>query len=85
MKLVTLRNLPPELVRVIKRKAEEGKTSVNKTVISLLEEGVGTRIMKRKVIYHDLDSLAGSWTAKEAEAFDKALTRQRAIDPDLWK
>ncbi|HWQ68988.1 MAG TPA: hypothetical protein VN494_03365 [Patescibacteria group bacterium] len=85
MKAVTLRNLPPELTRVIDRKAIDQGTSVNKAVISLLEEALGRGRKKRvKPLHHDLDALAGSWTAQEAEAFDQALARQRTIDPDLW-
>jgi len=86
MKQVTLRNLPPELVRIIRRKADEQRTSINKAVISLLEESVGIRGKKKdRPLYHDLDPLAGSWTKEEAAAFEKALARQRMIDPDLWK
>lgn len=86
MKAVTLRNLPPELVRIIHRKATEKRTSVNKAVISLLEESVGVRGKKKnKPLHHDLDALAGAWTKKEAAAFDRALARQRAIEPDIWK
>lgn len=85
MKAVTLRKLPPELVRVIRQKAAAKGTSVNKAVISLLEERVGTGKKKAKPLHHDLDALAGTWTKKEAAAFEKALARQRAIDPDLWR
>lgn len=86
MKLVTLRNLPPEVARIIRRKADEKRTSINKAVISLLEESVGIRRKKKsKSLHHDLDALAGSWTKEEASMFEKALAQQRAIDPDLWK
>ena len=86
MKAVTLRNLPPELVRVIRQKASEKRTSVNKAVISLLEESVGIRRKNKDTsLHHDLDALAGIWTKEEAEGFEKALAKQRAIDPDLWK
>ncbi|MBI4483238.1 MAG: hypothetical protein HY652_10140 [Acidobacteria bacterium] len=86
MKVVTLRNLPPELVRRIRRKAREKHLSINKTVIGLLGENMGmTRKKKDQALHHDLDSLAGSWTKEEASAFDQALTRQRSIDPELWK
>lgn len=86
MKAVTLRNLAPELARIIRRKAEEKRTSLNRAVISLLEESVGIRGKKKdKPLHHDLDALAGSWTREEASAFEKALARQRAIDADLWK
>lgn len=86
MKAVTLRNLPPELARIIRRKADEGRTSLNRAVISLLQKSVGMGgKTKDKPLHHDLDALAGSWTEEEASAFDEALARQRAIDPDLWK
>jgi hypothetical protein len=38
-----------------------------------------------KPVYRDLDVLAGTWSAAEAAAFDKALAEQRSIDPELWK
>ncbi len=86
MKLVTLRNLPPELARIIRQKADENRTSLNKAVISLLEERAGIRGKKQdKSLHHDLDALAGSWTKEETSTFEKALAQQRAIDPDLWK
>lgn len=85
MKAVTLRNLPPELARIIRRKASEEGVSVNKAVIRLLEESLGMGGKKGKPIHHDLDALAGSWTEEEASAFERALAQQRAIDLDLWK
>ncbi|MEK7334589.1 MAG: hypothetical protein AAB222_04620 [Candidatus Binatota bacterium] len=86
MKAITLRNLPPALTRVIRQKAEEKGTSINKAVLSLLEERAGLRNGKKrkKQLHHDLDALAGSWTREEAREFDKALAAQRTIDPDLW-
>lgn len=85
MKAITLRNLPPELARVIRRKAQEKGTSLTRVVIGLLEESTGIRRGKAAVAHRDLDELAGSWSKEEASAFDKALARQRAIDPDLWR
>ncbi len=86
MKTITLRNLPPELARVIRRKAEEKGTSLTKVVMGLLEESAGIRGKKKGgPAHHDLDDLAGSWSKEEAAAFDKALARQRVIDPDMWR
>ncbi len=84
MKAITLRNLPPELERVIRRTAEKKGTSISRAVISLLEVSTGVR-NKKKVLHHDLDALVGSWTREEASEFDHALAAQRRIDPDLWK
>lgn len=86
MKAITLRNLPPEIARAVQRRAKQKKTSVNKAVIDLLEESAGTRARTpAPVRYHDLDDLAGTWTEKEAAAFETLLTEQRRIDPELWK
>lgn len=86
MKALTLRKLPPDLVRMIERRARAQGVSLTRAVVQLLEEGVGSRREKpRASLHHDLDALAGAWTAEEAAAFDAALARQRAIDPELWK
>jgi len=83
MKVVTLRNLPPELVRVIRQRAREKGTSINKTVIALLQERTGRK--GSDSLHHDLDALAGSWTPEESAAFEKALDEQRRIEPEAWK
>lgn len=87
MKAITLRNLPAELAKTIRQKAEKQGTSINKAVIHLLEEGTGAREKKKKKkrLHDDLNALAGSWTKEEAAEFDRALVAQRAIDPDLWR
>ena len=84
MKAVTLRNLPPEIQRVVQKLARQ-KGSINQAVISLLEERVGVR-KRPKVprLFHDLDELAGSWKKKEAADFEKSLSLQRKIDREVW-
>lgn len=86
MKIVTLRNLSPELTRIIRRRAAEQRTSITKAVTGLLEEATGIRHTKRRrTVYHDLDALAGTWTNEDAGAFDENLGRLRQVDPELWK
>ena len=86
MKAITLRDVPPELARLIRRKADQDKSSLNKTVVRLLEECTGLQRKKGgKSLHDDLDSLAGAWTEKEAREFEQTLKKQRALDPDLWK
>ena len=83
MKPITLRNLPPEVARFVRKKAQADKTSLNKTVIGLLAESAGARTKPGKK--RDLSWLAGSWSKEEADAFDRALAEQRQIDPEMWK
>lgn len=85
MKAITLRNLPSDLDKAIRKRARGKRMSVNKAVIGLLEEHLTQAKLKRAELHHDLDHLCGSWTKEAADAFDRALAKQRAIDPDLWK
>ena len=80
MNLVTLRNLPPELVIAIRRRAKEQGSSLNKAVINLLQETLDKRPRKpERSLYYDLDELAGSWSKEEVSRFEAALRDQRAI------
>jgi len=86
MKAITLRQIPSQLAEIIEREAAATGASLNKTVLRLLEKATGIsgngRPDRR---FHDLDELAGSWTAKQAREFDRHLGDQRQIDPDVWE
>lgn len=85
MKAITLRHVPPDIGKTIRRRAREHHISLNKAVINLLEEHLMKDPRRQTELHHDLDDLCGAWTKEEAVAFDKTLMKQRAIDPDLWK
>jgi hypothetical protein len=81
LKQITLRGIPVDIEKMIKREAERKGLSLNKAFISLLEKAADTKekVQKRKSMHHDLDHLCGIWTRREAVEF------QRTIDEDLWK
>ncbi len=83
MKPITLRNLPPEVARFVRKKAAADKTSLNKAVAALLEEQLGLKAKPEKK--RDLSWLVGSWSKEEADAFDRSLAEQRQIDPEIWR
>jgi hypothetical protein len=87
MKAITLRNLPPELAKAVRKEAHRQRTSINRAVISLLQRKTeqSKKRPREAQEYDDLDSLAGSWSKGEAAAFETALAAQRTLDPDLWK
>ncbi|MBS3909191.1 MAG: hypothetical protein KGZ93_06150 [Actinobacteria bacterium] len=87
MKQMTIRGIAPELEKVIKEEARKKGLSTNKVVVSLLEKGAGLTAKKtlKKTVYHDLDSLAGTWSSEEAEEFERHLEEQRRIDEDVWR
>lgn len=85
MKAITLRNIPSELAKILEQEAAKTGKSLNKTVLTLLEKATGARgSARRPVRFHDLDDLAGSWTAKQAREFDGHLDELRPIDPEIW-
>jgi plasmid stability protein len=85
-KAITVRNLPPEVERALRRRAANDGVSLNRAVVNYLEEATGGRsAKKRSSVSHDLDKYAGRWSKKEADRFDAALREQRRIDPKDWK
>ena len=86
MKAITLRQIPTELAHIIEREAAATGTSLNKTVLRLLEKATGiSGNSGRPQRFHDLDDLAGSWTRKQAREFDGYLQEHRPIDEDVWE
>jgi hypothetical protein len=87
MKQITLRSIPENVKKTVKKEAERKGVSLNKAIISLLEKAVGVQAMakKKKALYHDLDHLVGLWSQEEAAVFDKRLKTQRKVDAELWK
>lgn len=91
MKAITLRNIPPRLARVIRQQAAKERTSLNQTVIRLLERVVEPARVndsaqeQSQAARRDLSFLANAWSMEEARAFDRSLSEQRRIDGEIWK
>ena len=82
MGAITLRKLPPKVSAAVRKRAEQGKTSLNKAVIGMLEES--TAVGSARIVNDDLDALCGVWSRAEGKAFDRALVEQRTLDPGVW-
>lgn len=80
MTAITLRNIPPEVARKIRRLAAERGISLNRAVLELLRDEPKARAPEKG--HDDLDALFGRWTSKEAAAFDRTLRRR--VDPEIW-
>ena len=86
MNAITVRNLPPAVAKAVKEKARREKLSLNKAVVRLLEEATGAvEKGKKKVLHHDLDRFAGTWSEAEYQEFREAMKEHRQIDPEMWK
>lgn len=83
MSAFNLRGVPPEIMMLLKREAKRLRTSVNAIVLKMIERGLG--YTHEKVAHHDLDHLAGSWSASEEKMFKNNTKSFEQIDKELWK
>jgi len=77
MKAITLRDIPLKVQKVIRDRARRKHISADQAVIDLLQERVEVPQRGEDGLYHDLDHLFGSWTAEQAEEFDRILKEMR--------
>ena len=62
MKAITIRGIDQELERELRKAAKENGDSLNTTMLKLLKKAVHLDKPKLYPEYHDLDSLAGTWS-----------------------
>ena len=83
---ISLRGIDDQTASRLKEEAKRRRGSVNALILNLIKHGVeADSRMRRRRVYHDLDALAGTWTAKEASEFLKALADFEQVDPELWR
>jgi hypothetical protein len=74
----TIRGVPSEVDRALRKKAAQLKLSLNQVVIEELTRATIGRTRKA-----DFSELVGQWTPDPA--FDEIIAAQRQIDWDKWK
>lgn len=77
-KQLTVRGVPDETSRRLEALSRERGTSVNATVLDVLNHAFGVDERRRRLERYV------TWSEAEAREFDAALNEQRAIDDDLW-
>ena len=77
----TLRGIPANLDRALRRRARQEGKSLNRTAVELLAEGPG--VSGEPLRHDDLDDLVGTWV--EDPDFDRAIQEMDKVDPHLWR
>lgn len=85
MSTMTIRGLDELTIKALKEKAKHEGTSVNAALVKLLQEELGLKKKKRTIVYNDLDHLAGTWSDKDYEEFQKKVKDFETIDETKWK
>ncbi len=79
-----LRGITSEVMVALKQEAEKQNISVNFLILKLIESGIGYNHTIKRPTYHDLDALAGTWSAKDERKFIKNTKNFEKIDKNLW-
>ncbi len=74
----TIRGVPPEVDRKLRRKAAQRKQSLNQVILDELAAATSERAPRA-----DFSDLVGKWTPDPE--FDKIIESQRRIDWKKWK
>jgi plasmid stability protein len=83
MRHLSIRSLPPHLAQALEQERERRHQSLNETVKQLLEAALG---LDPEVPFDNgLRRLAGGWSKRELESFEKAMGAFETIDPEQWK
>ena len=78
----TVRSVPAHVDKALRRKAQNGRKSLNEVLRdALIREAEGTDVPER--VYTDLDALVGSWV--DVPGFDDAIEAQDRVDEALWR
>jgi hypothetical protein len=79
-KHLTVRSVPPRLAKALHAAQRRRGTSLNKTVLELLERALGTGGEA-----NGLEAHAGTWSRADFLAFENATRAFERIDDELWK
>lgn len=83
---LSVRGLSASTMGALRQRASRDGASINSMVVRLLDQALGRAPGGGRLqTFDDLDALAGSWTAEEAEAFAADTRAFATIDPALWR
>lgn len=80
-KQYTIRAVPPDIDRALRRRARQEAKSLNAVAIEALARGL--ELEAQPVQHTDLDDLIGTW--QEDPAFDRAVADFERVDEDAWR
>lgn len=68
----------------LKQEAKTRNMSVNQLILFLLKNDLGLSNKQTKIVHHDLDKFAGTWSKQEAKQFLEVTEDFEKIDEDIW-
>ena len=85
MKSLSLRISDDELARRLEQESRRTGTSINALINQALRSFLGLPARGAARLHHDLDHLAGTWSAADARRFGAATAAFEQVDEELWR
>jgi len=86
MAVISIRGIDDKAIFSLKKQAQQESISLNSLVVKVLETVAGVRLAdKANQRFDDLDSLQGTWSKQDADAFEFATAEFSQIDQAMWK
>ena len=83
---LTIKNLDQPSMEWINQKAKLLGIDLEEVIVQLIHEQIESDEREPKLKqYHDLDSLAGTWSNEESEEFFQATENFNQVDESLWQ
>jgi plasmid stability protein len=83
MGYLTVRDVPGNLAKALRKEARRGGKSLNQTVIDLLRQALGLGWDSPGT--NGLEKLAGTWSREELESFERATAIFETVDEEQWQ
>ncbi len=80
---IIIRKLPQKTYHQLQMLAKKNKTSINKTIITMINKSLGIDDTIDKA--RDLSDVAGTWSEKDFKEFIINTRDFAAIDDEVWK
>jgi hypothetical protein len=82
-KHLTLRNVPPAVMRALERERRQKNASLNQSAIAALARGLG--VAREPAAENGIRELAGTWSEADLRGFEAATAVFEQTDDELWK
>ena len=83
---ITIQDIDDATAKWISEEAERRGVNVESLIIELIHKGIGVEREGTPLkSYHDLDSLAGTWSEEQEAEFLNAVSDFEQVDEKLWR
>ena len=83
MGYLTVRDVPGDLTKALRKETRRRGKSLNQTVIDLLKQALGLGWDAPGT--NGLEKLAGTWSQEELESFERATAIFETVDEEHWR